>query len=276
MQYHYFKNEQRTTANCILNQSLKGMGRTQVARNQRKGRPGDRGKGRGRGGGRGRDEQGESHKKSTKQAARFPLGGNSFRYDSYDNDRKDHNNGQEVNDADVDEWEHLAIGDQYKYVPTNRSLPMDDTIGIGFGDKHDDDSNMNVGQKQSLDISKLASCLEKLNSAVWMRFSDDDLLRDYDDRIGKKGEEKMTISEMAACSIPIQVECVPPVSSPVSAPALVDDISIKIEKELKISSDDENNIDNKSNSSSDGQEGDDDDDDDDDDLDAWLDEVIEI
>ena len=248
------------------------MGRTQVARNQRKGRPGDRGKGRG--GGRGRDEQGESHKKATKQAVRVPLGGNSFRYDSYDDGRKEHNNRQEVNDADVDEWDHLAIGDQYKYVPTNRSLPMDDTIGIGIGfsDKHDDDSNVNVGQKYSLDISKLASCLEKLNSAVWMRFSDDDLLRDYDDRIGKKGEEKMTISEMAACPIPIQVESVSPVSSPVSAPALVDVLSIKIEKELKISSDDENNIDNESNSSSDGQEGDDDDDD----LDAWLDEVIEI
>jgi hypothetical protein len=245
------------------------MGRSQVARNQRHGRPGSGREGRGRGGidrgGRGKEDKHPKHQ----QHNNVPLEGNSFRYEKYqeyshqdDDDDDDDEQGHEHVDVD---WDHLAIGEQYKYIPRTLKSPLvrvenEEQIDIA----HDNEEGQQSSQYTlSLDIPKLASCLENMESSTWMRLSDDLTMR-YDDRIGGKskhnnntGNQKMTIAEMAAC--PFLKDVVVPV--PVLEDQIEQNVAVAVEVEVEDSSE---------NSSEDGSNNSEDED-----LDAWLDTVIE-
>ena len=247
------------------------MGRSQVARNQRHGRPGSGREGRGRGGidrgGRGKEDKHPKHQ----QHNNVPLEGNSFRYEKYqeyshqdDDDDDDDDDEQGHEHVDVD-WDHLAIGEQYKYIPRTLKSPLvrvenEEQIDIA----HDNEEGQQSSQYTlSLDIPKLASCLENMESSTWMRLSDDLTMR-YDDRIGGKskhnnntGNQKMTIAEMAAC--PFLKDVVVPV--PVLEDQIEQNVAVAVEVEVEDSSE---------NSSEDGSNNSEDED-----LDAWLDTVIE-
>ena len=247
------------------------MGRSQVARNQRHGRPGSGREGRGRGGidrgGRGKEDKHPKHQ----QHNNVPLEGNSFRYEKYqeyshqdDDDDDDDEQGHEHVDVD---WDHLAIGEQYKYIPRTLKSPLvrvenEEQIDIA----HDDEEGQQSSQYTlSLDIPKLASCLENMESSTWMRLSDDLTMR-YDDRIGGKskhnnntGNQKMTIAEMAAC--PFLKDVVVPV--PVLEDQIEQNVAVAVEVEVEVEDSSENSSEDGSNNSED------------EDLDAWLDTVIE-
>ena len=249
------------------------MGRSQVARNQRHGRPGSGREGRGRGGidrgGRGKEDKHPKHQ----QHNNVPLEGNSFRYEKYqeyshqdDDDDDDDEQGHEHVDVD---WDHLAIGEQYKYIPRTLKSPLvrvenEEQIDIA----HDDEEGQQSSQYTlSLDIPKLASCLENMESSTWMRLSDDLTMR-YDDRIGGKskhnnntGNQKMTIAEMAAC--PFLKDVVVPV--PVLEDQIEQNVAVAVEVEVEVEVEDSSE-----NSSEDGSNNSEDED-----LDAWLDTVIE-
>jgi hypothetical protein len=247
------------------------MGRSQVARNQRHGRPGSGREGRGRGGidrgGRGKEDKHPKHQ----QHNNVPLEGNSFRYEKYqeyshqdDDDDDDDEQGHEHVDVD---WDHLAIGEQYKYIPRTLKSPLvrvenEEQIDIA----HDNEEGQQSSQYTlSLDIPKLASCLENMESSTWMRLSDDLTMR-YDDRIGGKskhnnntGNQKMTIAEMAAC--PFLKDVVVPV--PVLEDQIEQNVAVAVEVEVEVEDSSENSSEDGSNNSED------------EDLDAWLDTVIE-
>lgn len=247
------------------------MGRSQVARNQRHGRPGSGREGRGRGGidrgGRGKEDKHPKHQ----QHNNVPLEGNSFRYEKYQeyshqDDDDDDNDEQGHEHVDVD-WDHLAIGEQYKYIPRTLKSPLvrvenEEQIDIA----HDNEEGQQSSQYTlSLDIPKLASCLENMESSTWMRLSDDLTMR-YDDRIGGKskhnnntGNQKMTIAEMAAC--PFLKDVVVPV--PVLEDQIEQNVAVAVEVEVEVEDSSENSSEDGSNNSED------------EDLDAWLDTVIE-
>lgn len=236
------------------------MGRSQVARNQRHGRPGSGREGRGRGGidrgGRGKEDKHPKHQ----QHNNVPLEGNSFRYEKYqeyshqDDDYDDDEQGHEHVDVD---WDHLAIGEQYKYIPRTLKSPL---VRV------ENEEQIEIAQYTlSLDIPKLASCLENMESSTWMRLSDDLTMR-YDDRIGGKskhnnntGNQKMTIAEMAAC--PFLKDVVVPV--PVLEDQIEQNVAVAVEVEVEVEDSSENSSEDGSNNSED------------EDLDAWLDTVIE-
>ena len=238
------------------------MGRSQVARNQRHGRPGSGREGRGRGGidrgGRGKEDKHPKHQ----QHNNVPLEGNSFRYEKYqeyshqDDDDDDDDDEQGHEHVDVD-WDHLAIGEQYKYIPRTLKSPL---VRV------ENEEQIEIAQYTlSLDIPKLASCLENMESSTWMRLSDDLTMR-YDDRIGGKskhnnntGNQKMTIAEMAAC--PFLKDVVVPV--PVLEDQIEQNVAVAVEVEVEVEDSSENSSEDGSNNSED------------EDLDAWLDTVIE-
>ena len=247
------------------------MGRSLVARNLRHGRPGSGREGRGRGGidrgGRGKEDKHPKHQ----QHNNVPLEGNSFRYEKYQeyshqDDDDDDEQGHEHEHVDVD-WDHLAIGEQYKYIPRTLKSPLvrvenEEQIDIA----HDNEEGQQSSQYTlSLDIPKLASCLENMESSTWMRLSDDLTMR-YDDRIGGKskhnnntGNQKMTIAEMAAC--PFLKDVVVPV--PVLEDQIEQNVAVAVEVEVEVEDSSENSSEDGSNNSED------------EDLDAWLDTVIE-
>ena len=235
------------------------MGRSQVARNQRHGRPGSGREGRGRGGidrgGRGKEDKHPKHQ----QHNNVPLEGNSFRYEKYQeysHQDDDDEQGYGHEHVDVD-WDHLAIGEQYKYIPRTLKSPL---VRV------ENEEQIEIAQYTlSLDIPKLASCLENMESSTWMRLSDDLTMR-YDDRIGGKskhnnntGNQKMTIAEMAAC--PFLKDVVVPV--PVLEDQIEQNVAVAVEVEVEVEDSSENSSEDGSNNSED------------EDLDAWLDTVIE-
>jgi hypothetical protein len=213
------------------------MGRSQVARNQRYGRPGAV---KGRGGRGSRGDKGKEDKQPKRQN-QVPLEGNSFRYENY----------QETSpqsDSDND-WDHLALGEQYKYVP--RTLPSQ----LQENEHSDQDDE---GGHLSLDIHKLSACLDRMESSTWMRLSDD-ITKRYDERIGgnhRNQNQKMTIAEMTVTPHQQEINGATETEEMGKQDSSVNDAAAQV-------------------SSEDTSVNADSDDSDDEDLDAWLDGVIE-
>ncbi len=143
------------------------MGRTQVSRNQRLGRPG--GKGRGSAG-RGNKPKNDHTK---------DLGDNSYRFET-----KNHYKNQ-----DYENWEIAA---EAAYGPSHESVQS--MMGKGIEESNDNQSIFMA----SIDVIKMNKCLENLEASIWMNLPDR-ILDIYDNKYGTRSNEESktyTISEM--------------------------------------------------------------------------------
>ncbi len=191
---------------------------------------------------------------------RVPLEGNAFRYQDYE---EGENSQKNENGEELDlNWDHLAIGDQYKYIP--RTIQSQEPY---LHDEEQNHENDGVAQPSkfapALNIHKLSACLENMETSRWMRLSDD-MTKKYDDRIAKKektGEIKMTVAEMAMNPTLVIVNETAPVTI-----RDTEEIGMKQNENMnvpmQVAGVEESSEDDSGNSE-------------DEDLDAWLDGVIE-
>jgi len=213
------------------------MGRSQVKRNQRNGRPGGRGRGQSE-----IDPKNKSQPKNTATVVGLGrLGDNSFRY-------QDQEDNQQEQEEVEDDWDNVASNNAY-YGPSHDFVQIASLKTPMISEEYTSASEGGLRGHATIDMSKLASCLESMERSEWMRLSNR-LIDVYDERLGKNSGEKkkMTIAEMKAFPV-VRVEDVANV---------VQDLTIE-------DSEKQNPV-----------EGDDDDDSEqEEDLDAWLDGVID-
>mmetsp|Transcript_1135 Transcript_1135/g.1315 ORF Transcript_1135/g.1315 Transcript_1135/m.1315 type:complete len:205 (-) Transcript_1135:64-678(-) len=152
------------------------MGRSQVARNQRCGRPGT--KGRGSTKGHATSNRNNLHSSTT-------LGDNSFRYQ----DSSDFSSGNIVGGGH--EWCDTMSGSQYG--PAHNSVEIH-RIGIPTMER----MGGNKSDQSKIDIDRLAAHLDRIENSSWMKLSSR-MTCVFNERfreIEKNG--KMTITEMNA------------------------------------------------------------------------------
>lgn len=149
------------------------MGRSQVERNRRLGRPGERG----------------VRTDATNNKPRIPrqhdLGDNSFRYQMDESS---------INNIDEDDsvWDYVSSANAYGASHVTIHLPSD------FDDLHFEKTyHRNMYE---LDISKLSACIDEMkSSSEWMRLENDRILKIFDDRFQGMNDEKKTLTEINAC-----------------------------------------------------------------------------
>jgi hypothetical protein len=204
------------------------MGRSQVARNQRRGRPGETG--RGRGGATTTSTTTSSQSKPKHQV----TGDNSFRYQ----DKSPNNLG---NNQEEEEWDGMIMGGSGNYGPSHDFVQIA-SLQSPVEELFDQEEERNHHPlSASIDAMQLAKCLNKLDRSIWMRMSDR-ITDIYDDQLGKRSGEvkKMTLSEMNACPTPTSV--VDSVAGAVDTLQVTDDIervdTIQKEENDKAGSDD--------------------------------------
>jgi len=149
------------------------MGRSQVERNRRLGRPGEKG---GRGGRQSNKIQDRTQKKPD-------LGDNSFRYQDDDIGHKDDH-------LDGSEWDFTSSANVYG--------SSHDVIGIP---SYDDAQNTEYGMYE-IDIGKLSACIDEMKTFEWMRLDNDRILKIFEDRFsGAVDDGKKTLAEWKASTI---------------------------------------------------------------------------
>mmetsp|Transcript_1295 Transcript_1295/g.2004 ORF Transcript_1295/g.2004 Transcript_1295/m.2004 type:complete len:233 (-) Transcript_1295:48-746(-) len=231
------------------------MGRTQVARNQRRG---------GRGGRGSTPTTTTTTSKTTKHNKHIVEGDNSFRYQDQDT----HPPSEEYNQDEMD-WDAMDTGLNATYGPSHDFVQIA-SMKSPTDEEMKDDANANqqwgAAASMSIDILQLSKCLDNLDRSTFMRLTDR-ITDIYDDRLGKRSgeEKKLTIAEMIACpsaaaAVSVVESVEDAVSEAVNVLRVTDDTCTETETDSKVQED----VDDEEDDSDDGE-----------DLDAWLDGVIE-
>ena len=240
------------------------MGRTQVARNQRRGGRG------GRGSTPTTTATTSKNSNNKKHNTHIVEGDNSFRYQ--DKETHGHPGSEEYSREEMD-WDEMDTGLNTTY--TSQYGPSHDFVQIASmirptDEEMNDDANQQWGaaasMSTSIDFMQLSKCLDNLDRSTFMRLTDR-ITDIYDDRLGKRSgeEKKVTIAEMNACPPSADVAVVESVKDAVSEAVNVlqvlttDDKCSEIDSKVV-----QEDVDEEEDDSDDGE-----------DLDAWLDGVIE-
>lgn len=153
------------------------MGRSQVERNKRLGRPGEKG-------GRGKKQSSKTQDRT--QTELINLGDNSFRY-QYEDKGFDRTTN---NDVDGSEWDYSSSANVYGASHHVVDIPSYDDVP---------NTDYSYGMFE-IDIGKLSACIDEMKTCEWMRLDNDRISKIFDDRFSGFNEDKKTLSEWNASS----------------------------------------------------------------------------